>query len=530
MRKTTTRFSFQATRRRRSVAESANNLATVVENLKDYAIFTCDPEGHILDWNAGVERIKGYKAEEIIGRHFSIFYTPEDRRAGKPQKELAIAAEEGRSESEGWRVRKNRSRFWVNEVVTPVKNEFGHVIGFTKISRDLTERREAEDALRMMNESLERRVRERTAALEISQRELKCLALQLSRAELRERQRIAAELHSTLAQLLALAEIRVASIDYAGTFSERASKGLDELRNYIQHAIHSTRSLMSRLSPPVLKKKNLALAVQTVVEEMESHGLKARFHDDGKPKPLDTEGLALLYQAVRELLFNVLKHARTQTASVVLRRVEGMIEIHVQDAGVGFNRTARWRRKAFGFGLLHLRERLSLLGGSLDILPNGPKGTHVLVTAPIKASARPRMSFRPRLKPDRIKNGHIRILIVDDNKLMREGLRKILSEQADLRIVGEAANAQTALALTRKARPHVVLMDVNMPGMDGIEATRRISRRSSAPRVIGFSIHDDKEVESAMRKAGATAYVTKQESPEKLYSVIRDCVQKRKTN
>ena len=140
------------------------------------------------------------------------------------------------------------------------------------------------------------------------------------------------------------------------------------------------------------------------------------------------------------------------------------------------------------------------------------------------------MSPRPRLKADHIKNGHIRIVIVDDNKLMREGLRKILSEQADLRIVGEAANGQSALALCRKTRPHIVLMDVNMPGMDGIEATRRISRRTGAPRVIGFSIQDDKEVESAMRKAGAAAYVTKQESPEKLYSVIRDCIQKRKTD
>ncbi len=526
MRKTTRTSILARGQRDRVLSGPAHNLTAILENLKDYAIFMCDPEGRVLSWNVAAERIKGYKAEEIIGRHFSVFYTPEDRRARKPQKELAIAREQGRSESEGWRVRKNRSRFWVNDVMTPIQDAFGRILAFTKISRDLTERREAEDALRMMNESLERRVRERTAALEISQRELKCLALQLSRAELRERQRIAAELHSTLAQLLALAEIRVASIDYAGALSDRAAKGLDDLRKYIQHAIQSTRSLMTRLSPPILKKKNLALAVQAVIQEMEPHGLKIRFHDDGKPKPLDSEGLALLYQAVRELLFNVLKHAGTQTATVILRRSDGMIEIHVRDPGIGFSKTRQLRRKVVGFGLLHLRERLSLLGGSLEILPNGPKGTHVLVTAPIKPSAQQRIARRRPPAHDRIKNGHIRIIIVDDNKLMREGLRKILSEQADLRIVGEAANGLSAVSLCRKNRPHIVLMDVNMPGMDGIEATRRISRRSSAPKVIGFSIHDDKEVESAMRKAGAAAYVTKQESPEKLYAVIRECVQK----
>jgi len=104
---------------------------------------------------------------------------------------------------------------------------------------------------------------------------------------------------------------------------------------------------------------------------------------------------------------------------------------------------------------------------------------------------------------------------------MREGLRKILSEQPDLKIVGEAGSGEAAVLLARRLKPDVVLMDVNMPGMDGIEATRRISRRARGTRVIGFSIHEDKHTAHAIKKAGACAYVTKQESPEKLYNVIR---------
>jgi DNA-binding NarL/FixJ family response regulator len=122
---------------------------------------------------------------------------------------------------------------------------------------------------------------------------------------------------------------------------------------------------------------------------------------------------------------------------------------------------------------------------------------------------------------------HIRVLIVDDNELMREGLRKVLGEQSDVKIVGEASNGETAVALSRKTRPDIVLMDVNMPGMDGIEATRQIASRSGAPAVIGFSIHDDKEIEAAILRAGALSYVTKQESPEKLYSAIRDSAKTR---
>ncbi len=500
----------------------ADQFRLLVENLRDYAVFMLDLAGVVSFWNVGAERIQGYCANEIVGRNFSLFYTPKERRAGKPKKELLLARKSGRLETEGWRVRKNGSRFWVAEVTQPIKDDFGKITGFIKISRDLTERREAEDALRMMNESLERRVRERTAALEISQSELKRLALQLSRAELRERQRIAAEVHSHLAQLLALAKIRVSSLD-AGVTNARTRDSLKDLRAYIEHSIHYTRSLMARLSPPVLEQNNLGLALRTVITEMRAHGLRVHFTEDRKPKPLERESLALLYQAVRELLFNVLKHARTDKARITLRRVGPSVEIHVKDSGVGFSHGRKLQNEPSGFGLSSLRERLSLIGGRLEILPNGTRGTHVLVTAPMQARPAKERTFSHRKRPGRpFLGGPIRILIVDDNQLMREGLRKVLGDQSDLKIVGEATDGCAAIQLSRQVRPDVVLMDINMPGMDGIEATRRICRGSAAPIIIGFSIHDDKEIEAAMRHAGAKSFITKQDSPEKLYLTIRD--------
>jgi PAS domain S-box-containing protein len=123
-----------------------------VQSVQDYAIFMLDPEGRVQTWNAGAERIKGYKEGEIAGEHFSIFYPPEDVAAGKPEAELLVAAAEGRFEDEGWRVRKDGARFWANVVITAVRDETGRLVGFGKVTRDLTDRRRAEETLRRSEE------------------------------------------------------------------------------------------------------------------------------------------------------------------------------------------------------------------------------------------------------------------------------------------------------------------------------------------------------------------------------------------
>jgi PAS domain S-box-containing protein len=123
-----------------------------VEQTKDYALFLLDPSGCVMTWNAGAERIKGYKAEDIIGRHFSTFYTPDAVSSGWPAYELETASAEGRFEDEGWRVRKDGSRFWANVVITALRDEGGRLLGFAKITRDLTRRKMREEALRESEE------------------------------------------------------------------------------------------------------------------------------------------------------------------------------------------------------------------------------------------------------------------------------------------------------------------------------------------------------------------------------------------
>jgi PAS domain S-box-containing protein len=140
----------------------------LVDSVLDYAIFMLDTEGHVVTWNPGAERIKGYRPEEITGRHYSCFYPEEARRAGTPARLLQVAAAEGRCEDEGWRLRKDGSRFWANVVITAVHDAAGRLLGFSKVTRDLTERRRAQEALDEKNRALE----EKTRALEAAQEAL----------------------------------------------------------------------------------------------------------------------------------------------------------------------------------------------------------------------------------------------------------------------------------------------------------------------------------------------------------------------
>jgi PAS domain S-box-containing protein len=130
-----------------ALKHSEQRFRLLVQGVTDYAIYMLDPQGHVSNWNAGAQRIKGYQRDEIVGQHFSRFYTPEDRARGLPERALQTAAREGKFENEGWRLRKDGTRFWASVVVDPIYDDRGDLIGFAKITRDITERREAQEAL-----------------------------------------------------------------------------------------------------------------------------------------------------------------------------------------------------------------------------------------------------------------------------------------------------------------------------------------------------------------------------------------------
>lgn len=138
----------------KAIRQSEEQFRRLVQGVSDYAIYMLDPNGNVSSWNSGAERIKGYRPQEIIGRHFSTFYTPEDREAGLPETALGIARAEGRFEREGWRVRKDGTRFWASIVIDAIRDDEGDVLGFAKITRDITEKMETQRALEQAREEL----------------------------------------------------------------------------------------------------------------------------------------------------------------------------------------------------------------------------------------------------------------------------------------------------------------------------------------------------------------------------------------
>lgn len=162
-----------------ALRQSEERLRLMVEAVGEYAIFMLDPDGRIASWNTGAERIKGYRSEEVIGQHFSIFYSDEDRRRGHPEYELEQARQHGSYGEEGWRIRKDGTRFWASVLLTALA-ENGRHLGFAKVTRDMTERRLAEEKLRELNEELERRVQQRTSDLMAANRELEAFSYSIS--------------------------------------------------------------------------------------------------------------------------------------------------------------------------------------------------------------------------------------------------------------------------------------------------------------------------------------------------------------
>jgi PAS domain S-box-containing protein len=221
-----------------------------IEAVQDYAIFMLDPDGFVSTWNTGAERIKGYKASEIIGQHFSRFYPEEDLRSGKPAWELEVAAREGRFEDEGWRLRKDGSRFWANVIITAVRNSSGTLLGFSKVTRDFTERMLAQRAL----EESQRKLRE-------SERSLRELSLYLIRTQDEERRRIGREIHDSLGQYLAALKIK---LDLMRSLPPTADE--IECGHLLDECTKEVRTISYLLHPPMIEEMGLRSAIPWYLE------------------------------------------------------------------------------------------------------------------------------------------------------------------------------------------------------------------------------------------------------------------------
>jgi signal transduction histidine kinase len=376
---------------------------------------------------------------------------------------------------------------------------------------------------RALVETLERRVQLRTARLRV-------MAASIARTEEKERRRLAQLLHDDLQQLLVAAKLNANMI---GDGNDNADKvRLSRVDELMSQALDASRALTAELSPPLLYEQGFEAALAWLARNLrERHGLDVEVTSQGHRQPDEDIGV-VAFLAVRELLRNVIAHAGVTEAKVMTSVMGDRVRIAVIDHGRGFDADrAQEPTPSGGIGLFSLRERVTLTGGTIDF-DSRPGQTIVRIELPLSARPRPqrvdvrapdarRMARSPEAAETDDSRSHVRVLVVDDHEVVREGFVGLLTSQTGIEVVGEAADGEEAIELAERLSPDVIVMDVTMPRLNGVDATRRIVARQPDVRIIGLSMHGERDLAAKMLEAGAVAYLSKGGRAEDLVAAVR---------
>ncbi len=392
----------------RTLRTSEERFRLLVEGVREYAIFQLDTEGNVASWNAGAQRLKGYESAEIIGKHFSIFYPLEAQLSDEPRRMLANAVRHGQCEDEGWRVRKDGSRFWANVVVTALRDSNGQLLGFAKLARDTTEHRERADALAKTTELLELRVEQRTAVLtrvnhelrsEIAERQraeqqltnsrdqLRALAARLQKVREEERTYIAREIHDELGQVCTAIKMDLSLI--GNKLTARHSQLREKVATATQLVdgmIVTLRRIASELRPTTLDDLGLQAALEAHAQEFESRtGIRCSVSLPPEPITLDKDRSTTIFRIFQESLTNVARHAHATRVDAQFRHERDRLVFQIVDNGTGFD--AETAKGGKSLGLIGMQERALLLGGDFKTEGTPGVGTTVTLTLPLRSPA-----------------------------------------------------------------------------------------------------------------------------------------------
>lgn len=361
-------MAIQRKRAEQALRVSEERYHSLVDGIQDYEVFMLDATGRVASWNTGAERAKGYRAEEIIGEHFSRFYPVEEIERGTPDTDLQTATVEGRYEDEGWRVRKDGSRFWADVVIAPLRDEPGHLRGFSVVVRDVTERKLGEQQLRESREQLH------------------ALSAHLLSVREEERTSIAREIHDEFGQALTglkmdlawltarLAPGQQASIDKAKTMAK-----------LIDTTVQSVRRVSMKLRPGLLDDLGILAALEWYAHDFQTRtSIQCHFTTRLPELNLDKDRTTTVFRIFQESLTNVARHANATKVTAKLGLSAGALVLEVKDNGRGI--TEREMANPKSFGLMGIRERAYLVGGEVQIKGRPGKGTTISVRIPLESS------------------------------------------------------------------------------------------------------------------------------------------------
>ncbi|MDC8450327.1 MAG: PAS domain S-box protein [Nitrospira sp.] len=507
----------------REAEQAQAHLAAIVTHSED-AIISKDLNGFIMSWNRGAEHLFGYTEQEAIGRSITMLIPP-DRINEEPEILARIKRGESVEHFETVRRRKDGTLLDIALTVSPIKNDDGRTIGASKVARDITTRKRQEEELHRWKDELEVRVQERTGELLAAQGRLIKMTSQLSLTEQQERRKLARELHDYLAQMLIVGQMKTSMLKKQVPPDPASTGLLQDLGTMFQEALAYTRTLIAELSPPSLEDSGLPVALKWLAERFEKDGLKVDVRVDCVSVPLPEEQSVVVFQAVRELLFNVMKHADVDQATVtVTPDQDNSLRIAVTDHGKGLSPDALQRSAQPGhLGLISVRERFHAMGGRVDVESQPGQGTTVTLRLPLTQGAETKVLSPklPEMQGSALqKNAVIRVLLVDDHKPVRQGLRDVLASDDRIRVVGEAGTCEEALMRAANLVPDVVVTDINLPDMDGIEATKRFKTLHPQMVVIGLSVHTEEHMKHEMVSAGAETLLSKECAAEELTATI----------
>jgi len=503
-------------KRAAEVLASAEREFRLLAEAMPQIVWTTRSDGWTTYFNHQWVEYTGLTLEESYGHGWNKPFHPEDQQRAWDAWQNAVT----NLASYALECRLRRSdgvyRWWLIRGI-PVSDEKGNILKWFGTCTDIDDLKRAEEALRQANADLGQRAAQ-----------LQALAGELTLAEQRERSRLAKILHDHLQQLLVAAKFRAAVLGRGG--DEVVKQATEEVENLIDESIAVSRDLTAELSPPILHEAGLNAGLQWLARRMaDKHGLfvDLTMEEDGQiPEQLKV----LVFDSVRELLFNVVKHAHTSSAAINLRRVDGRLQVTVSDPGVGFDPTIMHAAGGggVGFGLFGIRERLELMGGVLQIQSTPGQGSLFVLSVPVAPitniepqsrgtlvlpDADPRIGYSdPRRR--------IRVMLADDHVVVRQGIAKLLGDEPEIEVVGAAGDGQEAVEMAAKLLPDVILMDLSMPKLNGIEATQAIHKEFPQIRIVGISMFEETERAQAIFEAGAVGYLTKSGAAETLVAAV----------